>query len=108
MSQGVAGAGTSELQPTRSKPRLLLFYDAQDGKARRVEGFIAQILQRQRNHETFALHRVELTERADLAKRLRVTVSPCLVVVDENKVKGRLEKPHNAVEIQSLLAPWLR
>ena len=39
---------------------------------------------------------------------MRITVSPSLLVVDGNKVKGRLEKPHNAVEIQSLLAPWLR
>ena len=94
--------------PASSKPRLLVFYDAHDGKARRVEGFIAQILQRRRNHETFLVHRLEMTERADLAKRLRVTASPSLVVVDGNKVRGRLEKPHNAVEIQSLLAPWLR
>jgi len=96
------------MQQTVTKPRLLVFYDAHDGKARRVEGFIAQILQRRRNHDTFVVHRVEMSERADLVKRLRITVSPSLLVVDGNKIKGRLEKPHNAVEIQSLLAPWLR
>jgi hypothetical protein len=97
-----------EEQPTTSKPRLLVFYSAQDGKARRVDGYLAQILQRRRNHETFVVHRVDVNDRADLAKRLRVTVSPSLLVVDGNKVKGRLEKPKNAVEIQGLLAPWLR
>jgi hypothetical protein len=97
-----------EQQPTTAKPRLLVFYSARDGKARRVDGYLAQILQRRRNHETFVVHRVDVNDRADLAKRLRVTVSPSLLVVDGNKVKGRLEKPRNALEIQGLLAPWLR
>jgi len=104
----VQRAVSAEPQAAGARPRLLVFYDAHDGKARRVEGFIAQILQRRRNHETFVVHRVEMTERADLAKRLRITVSPSLIVVDGNKVRGRLERPHNAVEIQTLLAPWLR
>jgi thioredoxin-like negative regulator of GroEL len=95
-------------QAVSSRPRLVLFYDATDGKARRVEGYIAQTLQRRRNHETFVMSRVDIHERPDLAARLRVTVSPSLLVVDNNKVKGRLEKPKNAIEIQSLLAPWLR
>jgi hypothetical protein len=97
-----------EPQPTATKPRLLVFYDETDGKARRVDGWIAQTLQRRRNHETFVLHRVEMKEQSDLATRLGVTVSPSLVVIDGKKVTGRLEKPRSQLEIQGLLAPWLR
>jgi hypothetical protein len=37
---------------TAAKPRLLFLYSARDGRARRVEGYLAQVLQRRRNHET--------------------------------------------------------
>jgi hypothetical protein len=65
---------TIEPKPITSRPRLLLVYDAQDGKARRLDGYLAQILQRRRNHGTFVVHRVDVNDRADLAKGLRVTV----------------------------------
>ena len=91
-----------------TKPRLLFFYSASDGKARRLEGYLAQVLQRRKNHETFVVHRIELTERPDLAERFKVEETPALVVVNGKRVCGRLERPRNAVEIQSLLSPWLR
>jgi len=90
------------------RPRLLYFFDQTDGRARRVEGFLAQILQRRRNHETFVVHRIEMNEHPDLAERFKVSSTPALVVVNEKQVRGRLEAPRSAVEIQSLLSPWLR
>jgi hypothetical protein len=87
---------------------LLFFYAAGDGKARRIEGYLAQVLQRRRNHETFVIHRIEMTERPDLVKRFKIAEAPALVVVNDKQIRGRLERPRNAVEIQSLLSPWLR
>jgi hypothetical protein len=46
--------------------RLLFFYDPADGRARRVERY----LQKRRNHQSFALRRVDISDRPDLAQRL--------------------------------------
>jgi hypothetical protein len=35
-------------------------------------------------------------------------VTPTIVVVEENKVRGRLEQPRGADEIRTFLAPWLK
>lgn len=40
-----------------AKPKLL-FYSATSGECRRAEGFLAQVLQRRQNHETFAVHHI--------------------------------------------------
>jgi hypothetical protein len=98
-SQGLSSA---------AKPRLLFFFALHDGRARRVEGYLAQVLQRRRNHETFVVHRIEMTDRPDLVAQFKVTATPALVVVNEKQIRGRLEQPRNAVEIQDLLSPWLR
>jgi hypothetical protein len=47
-----AGAATA-------KPRLVFFYSSSSGACRRVEGFLAQVLQRRGNHDTFQLNMVE-------------------------------------------------
>ena len=39
-------------------PRLVFFHSALSGNCRRVEGFLAQVLQRRRNHGTFNVVRV--------------------------------------------------
>ena len=91
-----------------AKPRLLFFYSASDGKARRTEGYLAQVLQRRKNHRTFVVHRVELTERPDLFERFGVDETPSLVVVNGKRIRGRLDRPRSSVEIQKLLSPWLR
>jgi thioredoxin-like negative regulator of GroEL len=91
-----------------TKPRLLFFYRSADGRARRLEGYLAQVLQRRQNHQSFVIHRVDVDQRPDLVERFKVGATPAFVVVDDKKVRGRLERPRNAVEIQSLLTPWLR
>jgi thioredoxin-like negative regulator of GroEL len=96
------------MSETIGKPMLLFFSSATEGKSRRVEGFLAQVLQRRRNHETFTLRQVAREERPDLLDRFRVAATPTLVVVEEKKVRGRLEQPRGAEEIQTFLAPWLK
>jgi hypothetical protein len=96
-------------QPTPDgRPRLVFFHSAVDGHCRRVEGFLAQVLQRRRNHETFKVLFVEAKERPDLFERFRVNDVPTLLVIESKAVRARLEHPRSCVEIERFLAPWLR
>ena len=88
-------------------PRLVFFHSALSGNCRRVEGFLAQVLQRRRNHGTFNLVRVAEEERPDLLERFKIETVPTLVVVEHKTVKGRLERPRGCREIEGFLAPWL-
>ena len=91
-----------------AQPRLLFFTSAVSGHCRRVEGFLAQVLQRRRNHGTFRLYVIDERARPDLVERFDVTVLPTLVVVEEHLERARLERPRGCREIESLLSPWLR
>src|ERR1051325_3170397 len=62
------------------KPRLVFFHSSLSGQCRRVEGFLAQVLQRARNHGTFALYRVAEEEWPDLVERFAIEEMPTLVV----------------------------
>jgi thioredoxin-like negative regulator of GroEL len=90
-----------------ARPGLVYFYSARSGACRRAEGFLAQVLQRRKNHGTFNLYRVEEEERPDLVERFRVDHTPTLVVVEDKIVRGRLESPRGCREIERFLAPWL-
>jgi thioredoxin-like negative regulator of GroEL len=90
------------------KPRLVFFYSARSGRCRRVEGFLAQVLQHRRNHGTFALYRVEESDRPDLVERFGVESVPAIAVVEGRSVRGRLERPRGCREIEAFLAPWLK
>jgi thioredoxin-like negative regulator of GroEL len=89
------------------KPRLVFFHSPLSGHCRRVEGFLAQVLQRRRNHGTFRLYRVASDDRPDLVERFAVDTMPTLVVVEGRHVRGRLERPRGCREIEAFLAPWL-
>ena len=91
-----------------TKPSLVLFWSPRSGPSRRVEGFLAQVLQRRRNHTTFRLYHVTAEERPDLFTRFGVETVPTLVVVNGKQVRGSLVKPRGCREIESFLAPWLR
>jgi thioredoxin-like negative regulator of GroEL len=91
-----------------TKPRLIFFTSSVSGHCRRVEGFLAQVLQRRRNHGTFRLYRVDENERPDLVERFRVTKLPTLVVVEGRSERARLERPRGCRDIEQLLSPWLR
>lgn len=90
------------------RPRLLFFYSPTSGESRRAEGFLAQVLQRRQNHDTFGLIRVEYESHVELAERCGVVRPPALVVVEEKRVRARLEQPRGCVAIQSALSPWLK
>src|SRR5919199_2070693 len=91
-----------------SRPKLLFFYSPLSGRCRRVDGFLAQVLQRRRNHETFDLYRVDPDERPDLVARLAVEQMPTLLVVADGRVRARLQDPHGCRDIEAFLTPWLR
>ncbi len=93
---------------TISKPRLLYFFDARDGRSRRVEGFLAQVLQRRSNHDTFNLIRVDVSARPEVAERFAVTATPAIYVVEQKKVVARAFQPRGCKELQHLLQPWLQ
>jgi thioredoxin-like negative regulator of GroEL len=95
-------------RPATERPRLVFFYSSNSGRSRRVEGYLSQVLQRRRNHESFQLLRVEVEERVDLAERFGIKDVPTIVVVEDKRVRGRLETPRGCREIEQLLAPWLR
>jgi thioredoxin-like negative regulator of GroEL len=88
-------------------PRLVFFHSALSGNCRRVEGFLAQVLQRRRNHGTFNVVRVAEEERPDLLERFKIQTLPTLIVVEGKAVAGRLERPRGCREIEGFLAPWL-
>jgi thioredoxin-like negative regulator of GroEL len=90
-----------------NKPRLVFFHSALSGNCRRVEGFLAQVLQRRRNHETFRLFNVAQEERPDLLERFEISKIPTLVVVEGKIARARLESPRGCREIERFLAPWL-
>jgi thioredoxin-like negative regulator of GroEL len=96
------------LPQVQTRPRLVFFHSKLSGRCRRVEGFIAQVLQRRRNHGTFVVHRVDAEERPDLVKRFCVDRVPALVVVADRRVQARLEQPRGCRDIEALLAPWLK
>ena len=101
-------SAAAALQHVGPKPGLVFFHSSVSGACRRAEGFLAQVLQRRRNHETFRLYRVAEEERPDLVDRFGVTIMPTLVVVEAKVVRAKLERPRGCREIETFLAPWLQ
>ena len=89
------------------KPLLLFFSSDRSGRCRRTEGFLAQVLQRRQNHETFKVRHIPCEDRPDLVERFRVREVPTLLVVDQKAVRARLATPRGCEDIQAFLAPWL-
>ncbi len=89
------------------RPRLVFFYSHRSGRCRRVEGFIAQVLQRRRNHDTFDLVRVSVDRRPDLAEKFLVGEVPTICVVEGRKLKRRIVAPRGCRELEMELEPWL-
>ena len=90
------------------RPRLVFFSARESGRSRRVEGYLSQVLQRRRNHESFELVHIDVAEHALLAERFLVTDVPTIVVVEEKRVRARLVSPRGCRDIEQLLTPWLR
>ena len=93
---------------TAQQPLLIFFTSTKNGQCRRAEGYLAQVLQRRRNHETFRVRMIAQEERPDLRERFRIDTTPTLLVVDRKVVKGKLVEPRGCSEIQTFLSPWLK
>ncbi|MGH3034623.1 MAG: thioredoxin family protein [Gaiellaceae bacterium] len=100
-------AGVAPRAESSPRPKLVFFQSPVSGQCRRVEGFLAQVLQRRRNHETFALYNVDARARADLVERFGIETMPTLVVVEGGQVRGKLENPRGCRQIETFLTPWL-
>src|SRR6266516_2686832 len=90
-----------------TKVKLAFFYSPRSGRSRRTEGFLAQVLQHRHNHHTFQLLRVDIDKRPDLATRFRVTETPTLLVIEDNRIRARRSEPTGCRQITELLSPWL-
>jgi thioredoxin-like negative regulator of GroEL len=104
-------ASVPQTQPVtrpEERPRLVFFYSALSGRCRRVEGFIAQVLQRRRNHDTFDLVRVSVERRPDLAEKFGVEQVPTICVVEGRKLRRTIVAPRGCRELERELEPWLR
>ena len=89
------------------QPKLVFFHSSASGHCRRVEGFLAQVLQRRRNHGTFKVVAVAEEEHPDLLERFKIQTVPTLVVVEGKAVAGRLVRPRGCRDIEGFLSPWL-
>ena len=92
----------------RSKPRLVFFQSPSSGRCRRVEGFLAQVLQRRSNHDTFTILRVDADAHEELVERFKIQSIPTLVVVADRRARAWLPNPQGCRDIENFLAPWLR
>jgi thioredoxin-like negative regulator of GroEL len=90
------------------QPGLVFFYSTVSGRCRRIDGYLSQVLQRRRNHDTFRLYRVAREQRPDLVERFAVAELPTLLIVEDKHVRGRLIRPRTSTEIESFLSPWLQ
>jgi thioredoxin-like negative regulator of GroEL len=86
----------------------VFFFSGSSGRCRRVESFLAQVLQRRANHDTFKLYSVDVEKHPKLAQRFKVGDVPVLCVIENGQVQGRLNQPKSGLDIQRFLAPWLR
>jgi thioredoxin-like negative regulator of GroEL len=98
---------TAPVTRPEERPRLVFFYSPLSGRCRRVEGFIAQVLQRRRNHDTFDLVRVSVDRRPDLAEKFRITQVPTICVVEGRKLRRTIAAPRGCRELERELEPWL-
>lgn len=93
---------------TAERPRLLFFFSRTSGRCRKVEAFLAQVLQRRQNHETFRLHRIPAEERPDLLERFGIEQVPTLCVVEDRRIVSRIVAPRGCRDLEQGLASWLR
>ena len=100
-------AERKRVRPDTARPSLYFVYSPTSGPSRRAEGFLAQVLQRRQNHRAFVVKRINCVDRPDLAEKLGAKTVPSLVVVENRRVRARLEGVTGCKEIEQLLAPWL-
>ena len=105
--QGRPGSAADAAVGEAARPKLVFVYGETDGQSRRTEAFLAQVLQRRHNHETFELVRVCAESEPEFVEQLGVTELPTLLVLDEQAIQARLTRPGGARQIAAVLRPWL-
>jgi thioredoxin-like negative regulator of GroEL len=108
VSKGVGRSASVPAAGVELKPKLVFFYSELSGRSRRVEGFLAQVLQRRQNHETFDLVRVSVERHPELAQRFQVTELPTICVVEDRRLRKRIVNPRGCKQLEAELAEWLR
>jgi thioredoxin-like negative regulator of GroEL len=103
----MSGSSTWARSAPEVAPRLVFFYSSTSGRCRRVEGFLAQVLQHRRNHDSFEVVRVSVDERPDLAERFRIEKVPTLCVIEDGRLTKRIPEPQGARHLQRELSRWL-
>ena len=92
----------------RLRPRLVFFYSATCGASRRAEALLGHVLQHNRNHDTFVVHKVDVQARPDLAERFAIRDTPAVCVIDEKRIVARGVRPRTVADLRALLGPWLK
>jgi thioredoxin 1 len=90
--------------PTDS-PLLLFFSSARSGPSRRMESLLAHIARKERHR--IRVIQVDMDERSDIARRLRVDVAPTLVLVHDKRPIARIEGRASAPVIEAMLEQHL-
>src|SRR3989440_7328445 len=97
---------TRSSKASLARPSLLFFHSSASGRCRRVEGFLAQVLQRRSNHDTFKLLRVDADEQHDLVERFKIKTVPTLAVVADKLAQALLPNPQGCPDNEKFLPPW--
>lgn len=100
-------AEATEARASSGKPKLVFFFSPRSGRCRRVEGWIAQVLQHRSNHDTFELVHVSVDARPDLAERFGVETVPTLCVVEDRRLRKRIADPRGCRQLERDLVQWL-
>jgi thioredoxin-like negative regulator of GroEL len=89
-------------------PTLVYFYSPSSGRCRRVDAFLAQVLQHRGNHDSFKVVRVSVDERPALGELFGIETVPTLCVVEDGRLAKRIPGPQGAEQLQRELSRWLR
>jgi thioredoxin-like negative regulator of GroEL len=84
---------------------LVFFWHERSGPARRMDSLIAHIARKER--QRLRVTRVDVEQRADLARRYGIESVPALVLVRDRHVVARMEGRASAPRIEEMLEPHL-
>jgi thioredoxin-like negative regulator of GroEL len=94
-------------RPTGEKPKLVVFYSFSSGACRRMDGYLAHVLHSRLNREAFDVVRVDVEQRPDLAERFRVEKVPTICIVEQRRLRKRIEGAMTATRLRRELQDWL-
>jgi len=87
---------------TESRATLIFFTSESSGPARRMESMLARVAVKEQDR--LLLRRVDVVKHARLVRKFGVKQAPCLVLVVDRRVAGRIDGRANKTQIELLLA----